>query len=136
MTTSLPIMYLLNDVIDYTDVIEINDTATIEESGSGSGSENVEDFFPAITKHKDDAILQDEIAGQMYSYRYNDTRVVLGTRKRDSLGAAVGIGTVAIGQYKCFAMNERQNKDILLQINVLSKLFLILVILNKFLNLC
>ena len=54
-------------------------------------------------------ILMTEIAGQLYAYRVNDTYVVLGTRKADVFGAAVGADSIANGAYQCFASNEYNN---------------------------
>ena len=67
-------------------------------------------------------VLENERAGQMYAYRYNDTTVVLGTRKRDFLGAEVGIDTVANGTYRCTAtnVNGEMSQDINITVQGLS----------------
>lgn len=67
-------------------------------------------------------LLKDEQLGQVYAYRINDTRVVLGTRRADVFGAAIGIGEIANGTYECFGENSNTNTTKLLHLNVIGNL--------------
>lgn len=64
-------------------------------------------------------VLKGETPGQVYAYRYNDTRVVLGTRRLDVFGAAVGIKVIANGSYQCFASNANETEISALDIIVI-----------------
>ncbi len=50
-------------------------------------------------------LLRNEQLGQLFVYRYSNTRVVLGTRKAEVFGAAIGIAMGATGTYQCYAEN-------------------------------
>lgn len=67
------------------------------------------------------AVLQNEIAGQLYAYRYSNSTVVLGTRNATILGANIGIGLIADGKYRCRAVNLHSMTERNLMINVSSK---------------
>lgn len=66
--------------------------------------------------------VQGERAGQLYAYRINTSAVVLSTRDNVTLGAAVGIKTVANGMYRCDARNDNENRTVFLKVNVTCKL--------------
>ncbi|ORU94334.1 MAG: hypothetical protein A6F71_09240 [Cycloclasticus sp. symbiont of Poecilosclerida sp. M] len=93
--------------IEFIEVPEVNYTLASAEldttAGSGSGDSFI--MTPFVEPHFDD-ILETEEAGQMYAYRHNATTVALGTRKREVFGAAVGIGLVSNGMFKCIANND------------------------------
>ena len=63
-------------------------------------------------------VLMNELPGQLYAYRYDDTRLALGTRRQDVFGAAIGIEVIANGSYQCFASNGNANAAAMLDINV------------------
>ena len=69
-------------------------------------------------------LLQDEQLGQVYAYRINDTRVVLGTIRADVFGAAIGIGEIASGTYQCFAENANTNSSRNFTLTVKGTLFM------------
>ena len=89
---------------EFIEVPEVNYTLTSEElditEGSGSGEFTVTPTFEPYD------VLETEEAGQMYAYRHNATTVVLATRKREVFGAAVGIGLISNGMFKCIARND------------------------------
>lgn len=108
-------------LLDYIEVPEVNyttavfDTMVMEGSGSGNGPIKT---FSNLT------VLENERAGQVYAYRYNETTVVLGTRKREVFGAAVGIGEASSGLFKCIAYNElNQDHEQVIDIKISSKCF-------------
>ena len=94
----------------YTAIAEINSTVENEsnfaESASGSGIE------PIVTQ----VMLADEVAGQLYAYRLNRSAVILGTRDENFFGAAIGIGAVASGRYRCLAENDNVNSTTVVNI--------------------
>ena len=62
-----------------------------------------------------------EQVGQLYAYRINDSAVILGTRRANSLGASIGIGSIAQGIYQCLAENANAKSEKEINISVLSK---------------
>lgn len=103
--------------IDFTDVPEVNITlsaGTNTTDGSGSGDSEGIDILPI------DSEIESQMAGQVYAYRHNATFVVLGTRKRDVLGAAVGINEISNGKYQCIATNDREQDYQIVDISVQS----------------
>lgn len=98
---------------------EVNLTSLVDSGmmegsgGSGEGSDLMP-FSSDVTTLR---------AGEVYAYRHNETFVVLGTRKREVFGTAIGIGVASMGQYTCVATNERVNKSRTVSIRVESKLF-------------
>lgn len=65
--------------------------------------------------------IQNEIAGQLYAYRYSNTTAVLGTRNATILGARIGIGSHGEGKYKCVAENLHAMAESELTVVVSSK---------------
>ena len=108
------------------DVLEVNISTTgptMPTVGSGSGySMRLTPYSEVDPKEDRTLILNDEEAGQMYAYRYNDTHVVLGSRKGEIFGAAVGTGSISDGQYKCVANSQYAEAELSLRLNVSSKL--------------
>jgi len=64
-------------------------------------------------------LCENEVLGDVYAYRYNATRVVLGTRSTDVFGASIGISIVANGTYECYAKNDETSSGRLLHLKVL-----------------
>lgn len=58
-----------------------------------------------LTEDQANALRYEE-AGQLYAYRYSNATVVLGTRSATILGANIGIGSNAVGEYRCIARNH------------------------------
>ena len=56
--------------------------------------------------------------GQVYAYKYSDTKVELGTGMYGLFHAAVGISEIANGTYECFAENNNASSWIKVHINV------------------
>lgn len=104
------------DCLDFTELTEYaHEPAAAESnitdmagsgSGGGSGAEILSVLEPDLS-----SILATERAGQMYVYRYNDTTVTLGTRSRKIFGAAVGIGEISNGSFRCMAVNQQYKQD-------------------------
>ena len=89
-------------------------------TGSAMGNEtqvisplpsNDSNTFPILT----------EQPGQLYAYRISRSQVLLGTRRSDTLGASVGIGLVAQGQYQCVSRNAIVNNSLSLSIGIEGK---------------
>lgn len=62
-----------------------------------------------------------ETSGQLYAYRASSTSVYLGTRNAMEFGAAIGIGTVASGEYICTAQNRNESANVSLTVTVEGK---------------
>lgn len=89
-----------------------NDTVNVTEI-------NATKYFNAIAD-LDINTSQNEL-GSLFAYRYNNTKVVLGTRKTDTFGAAVGIREISQGDYECYADNNNANDSKILHLNVIGK---------------
>lgn len=117
-------------------VPEVNYTITSEEldTTAGSGSGDSSTITPIFEPHY---VLETEQAGQMYAYRHNATTVVLGTRKREVFGAAVGIGLVSNGMFKCIATNDYATDTIdmkVISVFVGKYVVLTMLILDRFIH--
>ena len=88
-------------------------------TGSGSGGYSME-LSPFSEEHHLE-VLQNEEPGQLYAYRYNNTKVVLGSRKKEIFGAAVGVSMNSKGKYKCVAINDYEREEFDLEIGIKSE---------------
>lgn len=68
-----------------------------------------------------DEILSKEKLGQVYAYRLNNSRVILGTRRTDIFGAAIGVREISNGSYQCFAENNDTSNSRVLHLIVIRK---------------
>lgn len=87
-----------------TKVVEVNETTSEEimiGSGDGAGL-----LSPSPTSPP--PIIQEE-PGQLYAYRLSRSEVSLGTRRRNVLGASIGVQPLAMGTYICVAQNTFMN---------------------------
>lgn len=65
--------------------------------------------------------VQEEEAGQLYAFRMSEFEVYLQTRDDIILGAAIGIGVNAMGNYTCEARNTNESAMVSLVVKVTSK---------------
>lgn len=105
------------------DVAEVNVTADGALFNFTSSSFSYESL-----QENERTILSNELAGQVYAYRINDTHLALGTRRADVFGAAVGIGVIANGTYQCFASNPYENQTAPLDIIIGTKVCMIIIV--------
>lgn len=107
-------------------VVEVNISATEDELMTGSAMGNETQILrPFPSSDSNPFPILTEQPGQMYAYRISRSEVLLGTRRLDTLGASVGIGPVAQGQYQCIARNAIVNNSLSLSISVKGRLSII-----------
>ena len=97
----------------------MNDTTPEEMTGSGSG-----DGLLSLSSTSPPPVIQTEEPGQLYAYRLSRSEVSLGTRRRNILGASIGIQTIATGTYICVARNAVINNTISITLQVKGKFWI------------
>ena len=106
--------------VDYT--LTMNSNMTMDSNMTdGSGSGDLGDLGEFEIWPITGVEVDTQRAGQVYAYRHNETYVVLGTRKREVFGTAVGIGVISSGQYQCIAINDLANNSEAVEIEVASE---------------